>query len=152
DAAYFRTANEFFWYRGGTHSDNFADAGGGTRLMELGNSGTLIVSGRVKTPVLEITGGADVAEPFQVTGDPIEKGAVVVIDSAHPGRLKLSERAYDTCVAGIVSGANGVTPGISLSQQGLMDGGQNVALSGRVYVLADASSSPIKPGDLLTTA
>ena len=33
-----------------------------------------------------------------------------------------------------------------------MDSGENVALSGRVYVLADAASGPIKPGDLLTTS
>jgi len=48
--------------------------------------------------------------------------------------------------------ANGVNPGISLSQQGVMEGGQNVAPSGRVYVQADASSGAIKPGDLLTTS
>jgi hypothetical protein len=33
-----------------------------------------------------------------------------------------------------------------------LEGGQNVALSGRVYVLADASSDEITPGDLLTTS
>jgi hypothetical protein len=82
----------------------------------------------------------------------IEKGSVVVIDEDHPGQLKLSHRAYDTQVAGIVSGANGVKPGISLHQDGVMDSGENVALSGRVYVLADAASGPIKPGDLLTTS
>jgi len=31
-------------------------------------------------------------------------------------------------------------------------GGQNVALSGRVYALATAANGPIKPGDLLTTS
>jgi hypothetical protein len=34
----------------------------------------------------------------------------------------------------------------------VLEGGQNVALSGRVYVLADAGTGPIKPGDLLTTS
>ena len=33
-----------------------------------------------------------------------------------------------------------------------MEGDQQVALSGRVYVQADASNHPIQPGDLLTTA
>jgi hypothetical protein len=33
-----------------------------------------------------------------------------------------------------------------------MDGGQNVALSGRVYVRADASGGAIQPGDMLTTS
>ena len=82
----------------------------------------------------------------------IEKGSVVVIDEEHPGKLKRSTHSYDKRVAGIVSGANGVNPGIALHQQGAMDGDQNVALSGRVYVAADASASPIEPGDLLTTA
>ena len=33
-----------------------------------------------------------------------------------------------------------------------MDGGQDVALTGRVYVLADAMHGAIRPGDLLTTS
>ena len=76
----------------------------------------------------------------------------MIIDDEHPGKLKLSSRAYDTRVAGIVSGANGVNPGISLYQDGILEGSQNVALSGRVYVLADASHGAIKAGDLLTTS
>src|SRR5207249_466005 len=68
------------------------------------------------------------------------------------GKLKLSDQAYDNRVAGIVSGANGINPGIALHQDGALEGGQNVALSGRVYVLADATSGAIHPGDLLTTS
>ena len=82
----------------------------------------------------------------------LEKGSVVVIDDEHPGRLKRSTGAYDTRVAGIISGANGVNPGIALHQEGVIEGGQNVALSGRVYVQAEATDAPIKPGDLLTTS
>jgi hypothetical protein len=153
DAFYQRTANEFIWYKGGTHSNTFADPGsGGTQLMRLGNSGDLAVAGRIVTPVLQITGGADLAEPFQMTGNDIPMGAVVIIDENNPGKLKLTEIAYDKRVAGIVSGANGIAPGISLSQQGTIEGGQLVALSGRVYALGDAANSPIKPGDLLTTS
>jgi hypothetical protein len=55
-------------------------------------------------------------------------------------------------VAGIVSGAGGVNPGLTLSQRELVEGGQNVALTGRVYALADAANGPIEPGDLLTTS
>jgi len=69
-----------------------------------------------------------------------------------PGQLKLSTRAYDARVAGIVSGANGINPGIALHQEDALEGGENVALSGRVYVLADASGGVIEPGDLLTTS
>jgi hypothetical protein len=66
--------------------------------------------------------------------------------------LKISDEPYDTRVAGVVSGANGIKPGIQMQQQGLLEGGKNVALTGRVYVQADASNGPIKPGDLLTTS
>jgi hypothetical protein len=55
-------------------------------------------------------------------------------------------------VAGVVSGANGIRPGLTLQQEGALEGGQNVALTGRVYVQADAASGAIKPGDLLTTS
>lgn len=115
-------------------------------------TGSLNLSnGELATPVLLITGGADVAEPFQMPGE-IPKGSVVVIDDENPGRLKLSTCAYDKRVAGIISGANGIKPGMILSQEGVIEGGQNVALSGRVFVRADTSSGPIKPGDLLTTS
>jgi hypothetical protein len=113
---------------------------------------TIDTAGVVSVAVLRITGGADLAEPFQMKEEELAKGSVVVIDDEHPGRLKRSRCAYDTRVAGIISGANGVNPGIALHQEGVLEGGQNVALSGRVYVQADAAFGAIKPGDLLTTS
>ncbi len=114
---------------------------------------TLSGTGVATVKVLEITGGADIAEPFQMShADELPKGAVVVIDEENPGRLKMSHEPYDTRVAGIISGANGVQPGLALHQQGKIEGGQNVALTGRVYALADATAGAIKPGDLLTTS
>ena len=115
-------------------------------------NGDVYAQGTMSCAVLTIRGGADVAEPFQMEEEKIDKGAVVVIDEAHPGRLKRTNRAYDRRVAGIVSGANGVNPGISLHQEGVVEGGQNVALSGRVYVQAETSNGFIEPGDLLTTS
>ena len=102
--------------------------------------------------MLAILGGSDVAEPFTISTRNVPKGAVVVIDEHNPGALALSDRPYDQRVAGIVSGANGINPGLTLQQEGLTKDGQNVALSGRVYALADASGGPINPGDLLTTS
>jgi hypothetical protein len=120
----------------------------GTRhaYLTVGNNGVTSVH------VLAITGGSDLAEPFKMGGTEIPKGSVVVIDKAHPGELKLSSGAYDKTVAGIVSGANGINPGIALHQEGALEGGQNVALTGRVYVRADAANGAIEPGDLLTTS
>jgi hypothetical protein len=39
-----------------------------------------------------------------------------------------------------------------MQQEGLLEGGRNVALTGRVYVQADAFNGAIEPGDLLTTS
>jgi hypothetical protein len=101
---------------------------------------------------LTIIGGADLAEPFAVGDAEIPEGSVVIIDDAHPGHLTVSTQAYDTRVAGVVSGANGVKPGIQMSQRGVVEGTENIALTGRVYVKVDASRGAIKPGDLLTTS
>ena len=126
--------------------ESYLNGSDGNAYVKLFNSGNLSVKS------LTIRGGADLAEPFDLSGDEIAKGSVVIIDDENPGKLKLSSQAYDTRVAGIVSGANGVNPGISLHQDGVLEGGQNVALSGRVFVRADATQGAIKPGDLLTTS
>jgi hypothetical protein len=78
---------------------------------------------------------------------------VLTIDSEHPGKLKISEKAYDRKVAGIISGAGSIEPGMLMGQTGQeTDGEYPVALTGRVYCWADASSGSIQPGDLLTTS
>jgi hypothetical protein len=122
----------------------------------------LHVVGKTVTSVLQITGGADFAENFDVnvetTGSEamtpkVEAGMVVSIDPASPGKLSLSTQAYDRRVAGVISGAGGVKPGMVMSQEGTRaDGKHPVALSGRVYCWVDASQGAIEPGDLLTTS
>jgi hypothetical protein len=112
----------------------------------------LYASGDMSCGTLTIRGGADLAEPFAMSHESIQPGAVVVIDPDQPGRLKLSTEAYDQKVAGIVSGAGGIQPGISMIQTEKLEGGRNVALSGRVYALVDATQNPVQPGDLLTTS
>lgn len=118
-------------------------------------------TGVTSVRALQITGGADFAENFDVNAAPtassetakVEAGMVVSIDAANPGKLALSTKAYDHRVAGIISGAGGVNPGMTLRQEGtLANGKQPVALSGRVYCWVDASQGAIEPGDLLTTS
>ena len=132
--------------------------GGDSGVIRIGADQTkTYIAGVIQAPsvtTITITGGADLAEPFPIstTEQKVSEGAVVVIDEANPGQLKLTDRPYDTRVAGVISGANGIHPGIQMHQQGLLEGGKNVALTGRVYVQADASNGAIKPGDLLTTS
>jgi hypothetical protein len=112
--------------------------------------------GKVRVSVLEIAGGADLAEPFDVRAEgnaSIAPGTVVCIDPANPGKLIVCANAYDRTVAGVISGAGGIQPGMVMQQDGSAADGQHpVALIGRVYVWADATQQPIHPGDLLTTA
>ncbi|MEQ9207234.1 MAG: hypothetical protein RLN78_07700 [Phycisphaerales bacterium] len=100
-----------------------------------------------------IRGGADIVEGFDsVCGTAFEPGTVLVIDPENPGKLMCSEDAYDYKVAGVVSGANGVKPGIKLGQDGVMDGEIPVAMTGRVYVKCSSENGVIRAGDRLTTA
>ncbi len=115
----------------------------------------LDVNGTTTTKVLVITGGADLSESFDVspTGREIRPGAVVSINPDQTGGLMVSQEAYDHKVAGIISGAGDVKPGLHMGQKGTRaDGEYPVALTGRVYCWADASRDPIRPGDLLTTS
>lgn len=114
---------------------------------------SLKVVGTADIGTLRIT-GADLAEPFAVAGaDSIQPGTVMAIDPTQPGQLRVSTKAYDQKVAGVISGAGGINTGLTLKQPGtLADGAHPVALSGRVYCQVDASFGAIKPGDLLTTS
>ena len=113
--------------------------------------------GRVITAELEITGGSDLSERFDVSAGfglkAPEPGMVVSIDPARPGGLTVSGRPYDPMVAGIVSGAGGIETGVLMGQRGSeADGSMAVALTGRVYVWVDASYGAVSPGDLLTSS
>ena len=76
-------------------------------------------------------------------------GTVLVIDPGHPGQLKVSSQPYDTKVAGIVSGANGLGSAIRVASEQF---DRDVALAGRVYCNVDATEAGVEPGDLLTTS
>jgi len=161
--AYNNNANGIALYAGVESSDASAViVNKGTGDIIRGFSGStggnlvfrVLSSGRVVTTALQITGGGDLAEPFHVSEThKIKPGMVVAIDPDNPGRLRLSTKPYDRTVAGIVSGANGINPGVMMKQEGTAaDGSLPVALTGRVYCWCDASNGAITPGDLLTTA
>lgn len=112
-------------------------------------------NGRVITQELQITGGADLSEQFDIGDDTndIAPGTVVCIDPKRPGKLNICPSAYDRKIAGIVSGAGGVRTGMLMGQVGTSaDGKYPVALTGRVFVRADISNGTIEPGDLLTSS
>lgn len=113
--------------------------------------------GTASVKVLEIRGGADLSERFDIHAAGQETrplpGMVVSIDPANPGELMVSSTRYDRRVTGVISGANGIKTGMMMGQEGSKaNGAYPVALTGRVYCLADTSNGPIEPGDLLTTS
>lgn len=140
------TTNNDYWYIGRTGDGKLTFLGGSPS----GNGAT------VSVPILEIRGGSDIAEPYDVAatdGVAPTAGMVVSIDTDRIGKLRIASVAYDRTVAGVISGANGVNTGLTLTQAGTVaDGELPIAKVGRVWVLADADAAEITAGDLLTTA
>ncbi len=111
----------------------------------------LHVAGTSRTGVLEITGGSDLAEHFEVVED-AKPGMLVAIDPRNTGKLTIARGAYNRRVAGVVSGANHLSAGMVLPDASGAKKSMAVALSGRVWVYCDATKQTITPGDLLTTS
>lgn len=121
-------------------------------FRHLGTGEALHVDGKAAVKTLQILGGADIVEGFETGDGSVEPGTVVVIDPEHPGELRPSSTPYDRRVAGIVSGAGGISPGLHLGQEGVLNGETPVAMSGRVYVRSSIENGRIRAGDLLTTS
>lgn len=112
--------------------------------------GDVMVKGRL-TATIDIFLGADCAEEFDIVdAAAIEPGTVMVIDAA--GALQQSCQPYDKRVAGVISGAGDLHPGITLGKQEGHSGRLPIALIGKVYCKVDADYGRIEVGDLLTTS
>lgn len=124
-----------------------------------GSDGDLIVRDEAGNERIRLDGhtgdirlrGADCAEQFEVAEpETIEPGTVLVIDN--DSGLRPCDQPYDRKVAGVVSGANGYSPGIVLDDSLAPKKRVPVALNGKVYCKVDAGFSAIEVGDLLTTS
>ena len=117
--------------------------------------GSTSPNSRIITDELEIKGGSDFAENFDIITEIIDPlpGMLVSIDKNEVGKLAISSTPYDKKIAGIISGANGIKPGVFMGQkETIADGEYPIALSGRVYVYANEEGGEIEPGDLLTSS
>ncbi|MGC5220967.1 hypothetical protein ACPW96_00045 [Micromonospora sp. DT81.3] len=124
---------------GGAGDVRVHDAAGNVRIHLDGASGNVITS------------GADCAEDFSI--DPSEQlgpGTVVSLDEDE--LLRASMHPYDRRVAGILSGANGVSPGVILGREAGVPNRLPLALAGKAWCKVDASYGAIGVGDLLTTS
>jgi hypothetical protein len=112
--------------------------------------------GRVITSELQIKGGSDLAEHFDIAIDEeaeAKSGMLVSIDTKTEGKLCLTNQPSDTKIVGVISGANGIKPGMLMGQEGSIAFGKYpIALAGRVYVLATNEAGEINAGDFLTSS
>ncbi|MFQ5874080.1 MAG: hypothetical protein ACE5JL_09795, partial [Dehalococcoidia bacterium] len=94
---------------------------------------------------------ADAAEDFDVA-DPelVESGTVVVFDDE--SKLRRCEQGYDKRVAGVISGAGDLRPGMILGRDCSRNNRLPVALIGKVNCKVDARFGSVGVGDLLTTS
>jgi hypothetical protein len=116
-----------------------------------GGSSSLVFAvqhdGHTQVRCLDLLDGCDISERFN-SSETLEPGDVVVMDEKKDGDVVKCAQTYDQRVVGVVSGANGVRTGLTLSQPGL-EGAHSIALDGRVYVKVIGA---VRPGDLLTTS
>lgn len=141
----------------------YAESPNGTALFATGRNLAAQFVGRVEHQgdmkcigTIDLIGdmtctGADFAEDFTVSEvERAEPGTVMVL--GEDGVLTPSCRAYDTRIAGVVSGAGDYRPGLVLDRQ--PDGGPRrpIALVGKVFCKVDAGYGPIRVGTLLTTS
>jgi hypothetical protein len=105
----------------------------------------------VTTDIILASQAGDCAEDFDVvTSHEVEPGTVMVLDDS--GALRPSDQGYDRKVAGVISGAGGLRPGMILGRGDSPEQRVPIALVGKVYCKADADYAPIEVGDLLTTS
>ena len=75
------------------------------------------------------------------------------IDEENEGKMKPCAEVRDRKVLGVISGANGIKPGMIMGQEGSIANGEfPIALVGRVYVKANDQNGLIQVGDFLTSS
>lgn len=114
----------------------FSNSDTSTRLTVLG---AIDVKGNIAAKY------QDVAEWVPAFGEP-KPGTVVVLSEDASNHVIASNSAYDTRVAGVVSEQPGVILGEAAPNK------VQVATTGRVKVMVDATAAPIRIGDLLVTS
>jgi hypothetical protein len=107
--------------------------------------------GTINASVDVVVGGADCAEDFEVSpAETVDPGMVMALND--DGKLVQSKHPYDKRVAGVISGAGDLKPGLVLGRQPGHVDRVPLALMGRVNCKVDAEYESVEVGDLLTTS
>jgi hypothetical protein len=126
----------------------------------LGNEGDIRVRNGADATTIHLDGNAgdiilsngDAAEDFDVSSlEDAVPGTVMVLGD--DGRLHPSSTSHDRRVVGVVAGAGTHRPAVILDRQEIAHSPRApISILGKVAVRADATSAPIRVGDLLTTS
>lgn len=108
----------------------------------------VLIDGNAGDVILQ---NSDCAEDFEISPtEKVDPGTVMALND--DGKLVQGKQPYDKRVAGVISGAGDLKPGLILGRQvGHVDR-VPIALMGRVNCKVDADYKPIDVGDLLTTS
>jgi hypothetical protein len=141
DDAVFSTYTGTAWVQRMTLLNSNGNFGIGTAapLAKLHVAGDALIDGNIAAKY------QDIAE-WVPASHAISAGTVVVLDGERSNHVLPSAHAYDTRVAGVIS----AKPGLLLGDRG--ESKVMVATTGRVRVKVDATSAPIRVGDLLVTS
>lgn len=132
---------------------------GGITVGTYNSPGKIVVRNRGSIDSVTIDGAsgdvilanADCAEDFEISEvDQVDPGTVMTIDN--DGKLAQSKKPYDKKVAGVISGAGDLKPGLVLGRKPGNVNKVPIALAGRVNCKVDAVYGSIDVGDLLTTS
>ena len=133
---------------------NENDLGGNISMYDSTGYCTIqLMAGDNRNPNIRVNGSTvhDYADVFSfVSSANPQPGQVVSI--ATGGKLDISSSAYDLKVAGIVSGAGNLSPGMVVGGDDDDPHTAPIAVSGRVYCYVDATENAVETGDLLTTS
>lgn len=117
-------------------------AANGAKVQVQGNiyaNGTIIASSGISATY------QDVAEWVRAD-EHLAPATVVVLAPDSPNQVTMSRHSYDTTVAGVVSANPGLLLGVAAATK------EKIATTGRVKVRVDATTHPVKIGDLLVTS
>jgi hypothetical protein len=153
---------EYLRFDAGNNKPMYFITTGVPRLLIASDGRVAIGTTTLTSANLTLVGDASIAGNVSVTGNLAAKyqdvaewvkarehlapGTVVVLDPSVANQVMPSSHAYDTAVAGVVSGK----PGLILGEEG--ENKVMVATTGRVKMRADASRRPIRIGDLLVSS
>jgi len=135
-------------YQNGANDTNYfagkVGIGTATPGYQLHVVGNARVDGQLTGTSIQAT-YQDVAE-WVPSREDLAPGTVVVLDTAIGNSVLKSSKRYDTMVVGVVSAQPGILLGVAGDEK------EQIATTGRVRVKVDATSAPIRVGDLLVTS